>query len=166
MRMKPKNVQEGLEDIHFRIMYAMIRMGNFHNQYSQQRRKYGTSEEYYENEMHVLSEIVENNAVNLLDLAKTFYKTKSYISQVISRLEKRKLIVKAKSAADARKTVYTVTPKGLRLYRLHFEYDFAESRCLLEHLAEFSKAELELFIRMLEKYHQFQLEEYRCEEGG
>ncbi|MDR1126465.1 MAG: MarR family transcriptional regulator [Deltaproteobacteria bacterium] len=150
-----------MEDIYFRLLYEMIRLGNYHNQYSVHKRKYGTDEDYYENEVHILAELVRDNSITLMELAKKFFKTKSYISQVITQLEKRELIVKDRSAEDARKRVYKVTPKGLHLDKLHHEYDFAQSRLLPELFKEFSQEDLDLFMRMLEKYHQFQLADPR-----
>lgn len=146
-----------MADIYFRLMYEMIRLGNYHNQYSVHKRKYGTDEDYYENEVHILAELVRDNSITLMELAKKFYKTKSYISQVITQLEKRELIVKDRSEADARKRVYKVTPKGLHLDKLHHEYDYGQSRRLPEFFKEFSQEDLELFMRILAKYHQFQL---------
>jgi DNA-binding MarR family transcriptional regulator len=146
-----------MEDIYFRLMYEMIRLGNCHNQYSVHKRKYGTDEYYFENEMHILAEIVRNNSITLMELAQKFFKTKSYISQVITQLEKRGLILKSRADEDARKRVYKVTPKGLHLDKLHHAYDYAQSRCLPEFFKEFSQEDLELFMRILEKFHQFQL---------
>lgn len=146
-----------MKNIYLDTIYAVSRLTNYHNLYSVCKRKYETDDSYYENELHILAEIVNNNTVTLLEIATIFYKTKSYISQVVSGLEAKGLVVKMRSEDDARKTVYKVTDKGMQVHLAHEHYDLGQSERLAQFFSGYSADDMRLFNNMLERYHGFQL---------
>lgn len=151
--------EDTVQNKYLEIIYSVTKIANYQNLYSANKRSYRTDDFYYENEVHILSEIVENNTISLIEIASQFYKTKSYISQVISSLEAKKLIVKETSKIDSRKRIYTVTEKGMLIYSAHKEYDEKQSERLAASISDFSGDEITVVMRFLEAFHRFQLED-------
>ncbi|WP_027187329.1 MarR family winged helix-turn-helix transcriptional regulator [Desulfovibrio cuneatus] len=139
------------------IIYTIEKITNYQWLYNLSKRQYNTEERYYESELHVLSHIVRDNTITLKDTASLLYKTKSYISQIVSALETKELIVKSRSATDARKSIYRITDKGRAVYQAHIDYDSRQSEQLAQAMREFSPEEQVLFLRLLQCYHDFQL---------
>ncbi len=146
-----------MQNTYIDIIYTVGKVSSYQGLYSTNKRHYNTEETYYENELHILSEIVKNNDVTLLDIAKLFYKTKSYISQVITGLENKGLLIKARTGKDARKSTYQVTEKGMQIYLAHYNYDAEQSKRLAEAMKEYTPEQMQLFLNMLKSYHNFQL---------
>ena len=138
------------------IIYTIEKITNYQWLFSLNKRQYNTEERFYDSELHVLSHIMRDNTIPLKDIASIFYKTKSYISQIVSALEAKGLIVKNRSATDARKSIYRVTEKGIAVYQAYKDYDSQQADRLAKAMHEFSQDEMALFLRMLQRYHAFQ----------
>lgn len=146
-----------MQETTLQIIYTIEKITNYQWLYSLNKRQYNTEERFYESELHVLSHIVRDNTITLKDIAALFYKTKSYISQIVSALETKGLIVKSRSASDARKSIYRVTDKGMAVYQAHKNYAADQAKRLANAMHEYSQQEMALFLHMLRQYHDFQL---------
>ena len=146
-----------MQETTLHIIYSIEKITNYQWLYSLNKRQYNTEERFYESELHVLSHIVRDNTITLKDIASLFYKTKSYISQIVSALETKGLIVKRRSATDARKSIYRVTEKGMAVFQAHKDYNAQQSERLAKAMHDHSQEEMALFLRMLQRYHDFQL---------
>ena len=84
---------------------------------------YGLGEEFTPTEVHVISYIAANPGITMTEIANNRCKTKGAISQMIKRLEVKKLVKRGKDAYNDKKVMLYVTERGAKLDKLHRKYD-------------------------------------------
>lgn len=95
---------------------------NFYERY-RKANDYGTGELYLPVEVHVLEMICQNPGITVSELAICKDRTKSAISQCVTRLEKKGLITKSPQANNKKNVSLWATSKGKHLTKLHISYD-------------------------------------------
>ena len=115
------------------LVYQFISM---QNEYSNQLRDYGTGEFLTMVEIHTLTSIEENPGITITKLAKLWRKTKSAISQMVSRLEKKGYIYREKYSEDSKQVLIYATEEGVKLSKAHKAYDNEDLRLTLDSLLE------------------------------
>ena len=115
-------------------------------------RDYGTGVEYTMLEAHAVTLIERNPGITVTEISKTFGRSKSAISQLISRLEKKGLVNKKTNAKENLKIKgLFVTPEGQRLSNCHIEYDSIRVEYWTKKLTEeFSAEELDIAYRYMD----------------
>lgn len=143
------------------VIISIERVFNTYSSYSQsQREYYQKGGNYYEKEVHILKEIIENPTQTITQIAEKTNRTKSSVSQVVKRLVEKNLISLEKSNTDKRKVIFNTTEQGRKLYEAHNRYDDKMAYFLSEFFSEFSDEEIEKFEKMLNKYNQYILQGY------
>lgn len=84
---------------------------------------YGTGEQYATAEVHLVTQIADNPGITSTEIAHTTGRSKSAVSQIITKLESKGLIRRERSPKNLRFSSLYVTPKGLKLSKAHKEYD-------------------------------------------
>ena len=84
---------------------------------------YGTGEQFTSTEVHILSYIAENLGITVTEIAYKWNRTKGAISQVIKKLEHKKLIYRKKMDGNDKTVCLFVTDKGKKLDAAHQKYD-------------------------------------------
>ncbi|WP_458862120.1 MarR family winged helix-turn-helix transcriptional regulator [Acidaminobacterium chupaoyuni] len=111
---------------------------------------YGTGENFTMVEVHTVTVIEENPGITVTELAKATNRTKSAVSQVVSRLEKRGMVQKTRPRDNGKKALLFVTPKGRELSIAHRAYDVKNVLCWHNKLKEtFTDEELDVFYRVM-----------------
>ena len=115
-------------------------------------RDYGTGTQYTMLEAHAVTLIERNPGITVTDISKTFGRSKSAISQLISRLEKKGLVIKKQNSEENLKIKgLFVTEEGLRLSACHVEYDSVRVENWAKKLiTEFSADELNIAYRYMD----------------
>ena len=115
-------------------------------------RDYGTGTEYTMLEAHAVTLIEHNPGITVTEISKTFGRSKSAISQLISRLEKKGLLIKTqKSEENLKIKGLYVTPEGQQLSIKHIEYDTIRIKNWAKKLLrEFSTEELNIAYRYMD----------------
>ena len=84
---------------------------------------YGTGVLYTSTEVHMVTRIEENPGITASKIAEDTNRTKSAVSQMISKLEAKGLIYREKDPGNGKQFFLYVTPKGNHLSLCHKAYD-------------------------------------------
>lgn len=84
---------------------------------------YGTGELFASAEVHTISYIEEHPGTTVTAIARRNGRSKSAVSQVVSKLEQKGLIRREHAAKNGRFTGLYVTAKGLQLSKAHKAFD-------------------------------------------
>ena len=115
---------------------------------------YGTGELYTSTEVHLVTRIEENPGITAAKIAEQTCRTKSAVSQMVTKLEGKGLLRREKDPANARQQLLYVTPKGLELSKCHKAYD--EQNIPLDDLtALFGPEAVNKFAEMMEYMIQY-----------
>ena len=114
---------------------------------------YGTGVMYTPVEVHMLKYIKDHPGKNVTQLSAEWDKSKAAISQMLKKMEQKKLIYKENPADNFRKQCFFVTEKGQELCGCHEKYDtkvFGETLQMLKELC--TEDEIDVCFSVLEKY--------------
>ncbi len=114
---------------------------------------YGTGSEYTPVEVHMLEYIIDHPGKTVTELSQDFDKTKAAISQMMKKMEDKKLITKKEAPDSRKKQLYYATPLGQELNAKHLDYDtvvFGETLKLLKETC--SDQEIALCFHVLNEY--------------
>ena len=115
---------------------------------------YGTGELYTSAEVHMITRIEENPGITATRIAEITNRTKSAVSQMISKLEGKGLIQREKDPNNGKQYFLYVTPKGRHLSLCHKAYDEA-SMPLNEMVDLFGMDVIEKFVDIMEYMIRF-----------
>ncbi len=118
-------------------------------------RNFGTDTILYEAEIHMIMYIKDNPDLHVSGLAKKIGVTKGAVSQIVTKLVKKGMVVKTKDEANLSRTLLRLTGKGEVAYKvhekMHNEFDLGVEEILTDATVE----QLEFlhdFLRKLENY--------------
>jgi len=106
-------------------------------------RHYGIEEELYISEAHVIQAIGDKPDRSLLELAAETHRTKSAMSMMIRKLEKKGLVSKIRKEEDNRKVALALTEKGQIVYDYHQALDEINYRAIFEKMCRIEEISLE-----------------------
>ncbi|MCY6959526.1 MarR family winged helix-turn-helix transcriptional regulator [Clostridium brassicae] len=110
-----------------KISYTLLRIANELLEIEKKTRNYGTDQQLFEAEIHMIKAIKENEGIHVTGLADILGVTKGAVSQIIMRLEKKGMIIKEKDIKNQSRLVLKLTPKGeianINHERFHLEFD-------------------------------------------
>ncbi len=84
---------------------------------------YGTGDLYTSVEVHTVTHVEDNPGITVTQIAEDTLRTKSAVSQMVSKLEGKGLLRREQDAQNAKLQRLYVTEKGLELSRCHKLYD-------------------------------------------
>lgn len=117
-------------------------------------------------EVHTLTHIEDNPGITVTELAKYWKKTKSNLSQIVSRLEKFELIYKSKNEINAKKICLYPTEKGIRLSKSHKLYDTVDIAKTIGSLKEeCTLEEIEAFFKVISVYNKIIEKDFEINTG-
>lgn len=132
------------------IIYKFVTL---YSNYIKEPHDYGTGEQIHMVEVHTLTLIADRPGITVTEVALEWNRTKGAASQIISKLEKRGLIMRKKQEGNAKTTHLYVTELGQELSDTHKKYDIDELTWALKRLKEsFNDHEIDSFYRVMEKY--------------
>lgn len=91
--------------------------------YEKKQNDYGTGELYTSTEAHTVTLIEDHPGITVTQIAEETFRTKSAVSQMVSKLEAKGLIRREQNPRNAKQQLLYVTEKGLELSRCHKQYD-------------------------------------------
>lgn len=119
--------------------------------YSKELRDYGTGELYTPTEVHMVTRIEENPGITATKIAEDTFRTKSAVSQMLSKLEAKGLICREKDPNNGKQFFLYATPKGKHLILCHKAYD--EAVLPLDDIVEqFGIQAVEQYVAIVEYY--------------
>lgn len=140
------------------ILYQFIDL--FEN-YENRARNYCSSQEsglFTMNELHLLMEIEANPGIISAELVEKTRKSKSFISQVVTKLVNHGYIVKISEGTSLKKKQLYISAKGKQLCDAHTEFD---EKALLKTykylLRDCTPEEIDSFYKVMETYNRIML---------
>lgn len=105
-----------------RISYALLRVMLKFMELDRRTRCYGTDEQLFNAEIHMIKAIKENEGIHVTGLAGILGVTKGAVSQIIGKLEKKGMIMKERDADNQSKLMLKLTPQGETAHINHEKY--------------------------------------------
>ncbi len=102
-----------------RISCTLLRIVGKLSRLHKRARCYGTDEQLFDAEIHMIKLIKENEGIHVTGLADLLGVTKGAVSQIIMKLEKKGMIVKDVDPSNLSRLVLSLTPKGETAYEYH-----------------------------------------------
>jgi DNA-binding MarR family transcriptional regulator len=104
---------------YYEIMKILIRVINKFHALDKIPRDFGTGEKLYMPEIHTIGAIGKTPGMNITEVAEKMGVTKGTISPVVTKLAKRKYVLKFKGGDNKRDILLQLTPKGQIAYHGH-----------------------------------------------
>lgn len=105
------------------IMHPMYNFILEYSYYYSIKRDYGTGDKLTMIEVHLLTEINDNIGITVTQLANSWHKTTSAISQVVKKLIAQGFVVREINKLDAKIFNLMITEKGKKIVNAHKKYD-------------------------------------------
>jgi DNA-binding MarR family transcriptional regulator len=109
-------------------------------------QRFGTEEELYPREIHTIQAIGNYPGTNITDLASRLGITKGTISPIVTKLAKKKFVLKLKGIENNKEVILRLTPKGQVAYHAHEMFEQQIHSKLFDILEKSSSENLE-FLR-------------------
>ncbi len=103
----------------YEASYTFLRIVNKVTEIDGQTRKYGTNEWLHEAEIYMIKSIKENEGIHVIGISELLGITKGAVSQIIKKLEKKNMIIKAVDPNNLSKLNLRLTAEGEIAYRHH-----------------------------------------------
>lgn len=133
---------------------------DYYYDYENQPKDYGTGEMINMVEVHVLTAIYDQPEITVTQLAADFNRTKSAISQIVTKLVKKGLVIRQNHETNKKTILLLPTQEGKRLSRAHKKYDAADEAETLEILLQnCTMDEIRSFHKVLQCYNKLFQEE-------
>jgi len=133
----------------YELSNVIYRYCQLQETYQKQTHNYGTGEFYTPLEVHTVSLIEDHPGISVTEIAQRTLRTKGAVSQIITRLEEKGLLRRERNSRNGRQFFLYVTDEGLRLSKLHKEYDNSHFSIILDDM-------IALYgLDFVEKYFQF-----------
>ena len=108
------------------LMWLVLQVINKFSAMEKEPRYFGTEEKLYSREIHTIQAIGNYPDINVTDLASKLGVTKGTVSPIVTKLAKKKLVLKFKGGNNNKEVLLRLTPKGEVAYHAHemFERQF------------------------------------------
>lgn len=132
------------------LLYKFVLL---YSNYLSSTSDYGTGNMVSMVEVHTLTQIYDNPGITVTQLANYWKRTKSAVSQTVSKLEARGFITRTTSETNKKVYELYVTEEGKKLSAAHKAYDLVEISHTLEDLLKTcTYEEIDAFYKVLESY--------------
>lgn len=105
-----------------KISYTLLRIIQKFLDIDKKTRFFGTDEQLFNAEIHMIKAIKENEGIHVTGLAHQLGVTKGAVSQILAKLERKGLISKEKDVGNQSRLVLRLTPKGEIAHINHENY--------------------------------------------
>jgi MarR family. len=126
-----------------KMMNAFYEGSRIIHAYDKVPRKYGIDQYLYMAEMHTLEVISENEGITVTELAEAMRKTKSAITQLTNKLQKKNVVVKLRSKEYHKEVEIYLTDVGIKACKYHKSLDESNYMNGLKYLEKYSVEELQ-----------------------
>lgn len=143
---------------YLKIIETFCELQDMQTVYEKKARTYGDiNGQYTPAEAFLLRYVHDNQLLSITKIAKTMYKSKSAISQMMKKIETKGLIIAKRNAVDQRSLDIEITDKGEAFYHAHKAVNLEYSVQLSEYLHSFSADDIKLIMKFLSSYSQFRI---------
>jgi len=126
-----------------------IRILNKVEEHEKAPRNFGTGDLLHSAEIHTIMAIGKHPRVNVTRLSEILGISKSAISQMVGRLEKKSLVEKYRDADNEKTILLRLSPRGHIAYLGHEQHHARIYAMMHRNLGEISEDEMSLIVRFL-----------------
>jgi DNA-binding MarR family transcriptional regulator len=126
-----------------KMIDAFFEGSRIFSKYDKIPRKYGTGIELYMSEMHTLDLINKNEGTTVTNLANRTKKTKSAITQITNKLQKKGLINKLRNDDNYKEVNLSLTELGRQTCAFHKSSDEKKFRKAVRYVKDYSNDDLQ-----------------------
>ncbi len=109
-------------DIYKQLIAAVLRLLNQLNQMEKTPQPFGTDIQIHPSEIHTIAAIGDHPGCNMSELAGELGIAKPSVSEIVQKMEAKKLIARYKLLKNRKEVRLKLTPKGLTAYKGHAEF--------------------------------------------
>jgi len=117
-------------------------------------RDFGTGDLLHPSEIHTLQAVGDQEKVNITGLAKSLGITKSGVSQMVSKLEKKGLIKRWRKPGNEKEVLLKMTEKGEVAYEGHETLHRQIREIINEELDNYDDSNILLLVRFLSRIEE------------
>lgn len=110
-----------------------------------------SNEIIYRFELHVIEAVGYNRDITVNELAKKMNVTKGAISQVVTKLVKKGIVIRQKNLTNKKIVELVLTSKGEKIFMGHEQFHKNVNTQISEYLSSYSEKELQLIFDVLLK---------------
>jgi DNA-binding MarR family transcriptional regulator len=116
---------------------------------------FGTGEKLYASELHTIEAIGKKYGNTVTELCNLFGITKGAVSQIISKLEKKQLIVKERNREYTKEINISLTEKGWVIFKSHKELHDTMDVEFLSFMKTIPEDQLNTFLSILKNMEKY-----------
>lgn len=137
------------------LLEKLMRLINIYKQHETMPRNYGTDEVYYSLEIHTIHIIGKNPGVNVTEIASWHGISKSAVSKVIKKLERKESVFRYKAPDNNKEVLFELTEKGKKAYMGHIEHHRRQEKLIFNKLDELPDEKLQNFEEVLSVFEEY-----------
>lgn len=153
-------------DIYGKIIAAVLRMLNQMNRMEDMPKSFGTDVQIHPSEIHTIAVIGNRPGCNISELAEELGIAKPSATEIVQKIEAKKLVEKYKLPENKKEVRIKLTPKGSTAYKGHAEYHAEMYSKIYSHLKKLPEESLNEFKAALDNISSFLDAEIREESKG
>lgn len=134
-----------------KLIDAFIFAANAYNDFEKRThlKKTQKGEQLYRAEIHMISEIKENEGIYMTALAEKLNVTIGAVSQTLMKLEKKGLVTKEKDSCNQSRYLLRLTPEGEMVHINHMKFHEIFDNALIEIIGGETDEQLDFLINSL-----------------
>jgi DNA-binding MarR family transcriptional regulator len=144
-------MKESKEEFIALAMAQFLRIINKYNQMHKKAMSFGTNIKLQPGEIHTIEAISHREGINVTDLARVLGITKGGVSQMLSRLERKKLIVKTRAGENDKEVRIDLSDLGRKAHQGHLDFHLAMYQDFSNFMDTVTAADINLFRQVLGK---------------
>lgn len=118
-------------------------------------QKFGTDEELYGSEIHLIETIGENNHFSVTDIAKQLGVTKGAVSQTLKKLETKGLAEKYSDPQNSSRAIVELTSKGKMAFYAHEHWHEQVDGGFKAYMNSLAQNQIDLIYEVLSNVEKF-----------
>ena len=142
-------------DLYKQLIAAVLRLLNQLNQMEKTPQPFGTDIQIHPSEIHTIAAIGDHPGCNMSELAGELGIAKPSVSEIVQKMEAKKLIARYKLLKNRKEVRLKLTPKGLTAYKGHAEFHEEMYSEIYSHMKKLPKEALNEFKAALNNISSF-----------
>jgi DNA-binding MarR family transcriptional regulator len=137
------------------LMDKFVRIMSKYGEMERKPRDYGTGDLLFPSEIHTMDVIGDNPGINITELAEKLGVSKSAISQIVNKLERKKFVRRYKEQDNGKEVLLQLMQKGQLAFLGHKKYHLAMDLPWFEVMKAWDEDKLEFLNVALDEIYKY-----------
>lgn len=134
------------------VVHLFLKVVNHYIATEKKSCDYGIGCTMYRSEIHYIDAIGKQNNINITDLSNYLGITKSAVSQMISKLIKKELIIKTVLSKSDTEVALSLTEKGRKVYFAHIDHHLKLYHSIEQMLSTLPESDINVFENIMNQF--------------